>query len=199
MALVVGLEEEQSLYHGTGTYIDLFRGSSLKRTLTVMWMFLGFGFTGACLLAQCIYFLIIAGLEPIHAYNVSIGGFGIAIFAIVGSWFFMERSGRRSIILVGAAGNCLVMFVIGGLYYTYVKGALWAVSVVMNLLIAWQAVTLVSTASAITGEISSYRLRAKTQGIAVISNALSTWLFTFNVAYVYNVDAGNMGIRAGFI
>jgi hypothetical protein len=68
-----------------------------------------------------------------------------------------------------------------------------------NLLIAWQAVTLVSTSWAITGEISSYRLRAKTQGIAVISNALSTWLFTFTVAYIYNVDAGNLGIRAGFV
>ena len=68
-----------------------------------------------------------------------------------------------------------------------------------NLLIAWQAVTLVSTSWAITGEISSYRLRAKTQGIAVISNAFSTWLFTFTVAYIYNVDAGNLGIRAGFV
>lgn len=68
-----------------------------------------------------------------------------------------------------------------------------------NLLIAWQAVTLVSTSWAISAEISSYRLRAKTQGIAVISNALSTWLFTFTVAYIYNVDAGNLGVRAGFV
>lgn len=59
--------------------------------------------------------------------------------------------------------------------------------------------TLVSTSWAITGEISPYRLRAKTQGIAVISNAFSTWLFTFTVAYIYNVDAGNLGIRAGFV
>jgi hypothetical protein len=60
-------------------------------------------------------------------------------------------------------------------------------------------VTLVSTNWAITGEILSYRLRAKTQGIAVISNAFSTWLFTFTVAYIYNVVAGNLGIRAGFV
>ncbi len=58
---------------------------------------------------------------------------------------------------------------------------------------------MVSTGWAITGEISSYRLRAKTQGVAVISNAFSTWLFTFTVAYIYNVDAGNLGIRAGFV
>jgi hypothetical protein len=33
----------------------------------------------------------------------------------------------------------------------------------------------------------------------VIGNAFSTWLFTFTVAYIYNVDAGNLGIRAGFV
>jgi hypothetical protein len=68
-----------------------------------------------------------------------------------------------------------------------------------NLLISWQAVTIVSSSWAIAGEISSYRLRAKTQGIAVISNAFSTWLFTFTVAYIYNVDAGNLGLKAGFV
>lgn len=68
-----------------------------------------------------------------------------------------------------------------------------------NLLISWQAVSLVSTSWAITGEISSYRLRGKTQAVAVMSNAFSTWLFAFTVAYIYNVDAGNLGIRAGFV
>jgi len=110
---------------------DLFRGSNLKRTLTVIWMFLGFGLTGACLLAQGIYFLIIAGLEPIHSYDVAIGGFGIAVVAIIASWFFMERTGRRSIFLIGAGGNCLTMFVIGGLYYAQSNAALWAVAVIM--------------------------------------------------------------------
>jgi len=42
-------------------------------------------------------------------------------------------------------------------------------------------------------------MRGKTQALAVISNAFSTWLFTFTVAYIYNVDAGNLGIRAGFV
>ncbi|RDW69283.1 MFS general substrate transporter-53 [Coleophoma cylindrospora] len=199
LSMVIRLESESVKQHGTGTYMDLFRGTNLKRTLTVMWMFIGFGMAGACLLAQAIYFLIIAGLPAIHAYDIAIGGFGLAIFAIVGSWFYMEKMGRRSLFLTGAVVNCVVMFVIGGLYYSNAKGALWAVAIIMNLLISWQAVTLVSTSWAITGEISSYRLRGKTQAIAVMSNAFSTWLFAFTVAYIYNVDAGNLGIRAGFV
>ncbi|KAL3427197.1 maltose permease MAL61 [Phlyctema vagabunda] len=200
LSMVIRLEAEtEQGEQGAGNYLDLFKGSNMKRTFTVMWMFIGFGLSGACLLAQSIYFLVIAGLPPIHAYDIAIGGFGIAIFAIVGSWFWMENVGRRSLYLAGAAGNCIVMFVIGGLYYSKANGALWAVAIIMNLLIAWQAVTLVSTSWAITGEISSYRLRGKTQAVAVMSNAFSTWLFAFTVAYIYNVDAGNLGIRAGFV
>ena len=51
----------------------------------------------------------------------------------------------------------------------------------------------------IAAEISSYRLRAKTLSIAVICQTLSTWLTTFIVPYIYNVDSGNLGARTGFI
>lgn len=129
--MVIRLEAETAQKHGTGTYVDLCRGSNLKRTMTVVWMFLGFGLAGACLLAQSIYFLIIAGLPAIHTYDVSIGGFGVAVIAIVASWFFMEKSGRRSMYLVGGLVNFVAMMVIGGLYYTKANGALWAVAIIM--------------------------------------------------------------------
>lgn len=51
----------------------------------------------------------------------------------------------------------------------------------------------------ITAEVSTYRLRLKTQAVGVISNAFVTWLFTFTVPYMYNTDAGNLGAKTGFI
>jgi hypothetical protein len=51
----------------------------------------------------------------------------------------------------------------------------------------------------ITAEISSVRLRQKTQAVGVVSNAAVTWFFTFTVPYIYNTDAGNLGSRAGFV
>jgi hypothetical protein len=51
----------------------------------------------------------------------------------------------------------------------------------------------------IAAELSSYRLRAKTISIAVIVQTLSTWLTTFTVPYMYNVDSGNLGARTGFV
>jgi hypothetical protein len=48
-------------------------------------------------------------------------------------------------------------------------------------------------------EISSYKLRAKTLSIGIMSQTLSSWVTTFTVPYMYNVDAGNLGARTGFV
>lgn len=51
----------------------------------------------------------------------------------------------------------------------------------------------------IAAEISSLRLRAKSMSLGIMSQTLSTWLFTFTVPYMYNVDSGNLGARTGFV
>jgi MFS family permease len=127
----VDQECSQAEVHGNAGYLELFWGTNLKRTFTVFWLFLAAGLNGASLLSQNTYFLTIAGLEAIHAFDVGIGGFGLAIIAIVFSWFYMEKFGRRSIWLAGVAVNIVTMAAIGGLYYSTSKGSLWAVAILM--------------------------------------------------------------------
>lgn len=124
-------ERSQAQVHGSAGYLELFQGTNLKRTFTVFWLFLAAGLNGASLLSQNTYFLIIAGLPAVHAFDVGIGGFGLAIVAIVFSWFYMEKFGRRSIWLAGVVVNTFTMAVIGGLYYSTTKGSLWAVAILM--------------------------------------------------------------------
>lgn len=124
-------ERAQAESHGNAGYLELFRGTNLKRTFTVFWLFLAAGLNGASLLSQNTYFLIIAGLPAVHAFDIGIGGFGLAIVAIIFSWFYMEKFGRRSIWLAGVTLNIVTMAVIGGLYYSTSKGSLWAVAILM--------------------------------------------------------------------
>ena len=124
-------ERLQTEAHGDPGYAELFRGTNLKRTFTVMWLFLAAGLNGASLLSQNTYFLIIAGLPVVHVFDIGIGGFGLAVITIVFSWFYMEKFGRRSIWLAGVAVNTIVMAIIGGLYYSPSKSALWAVAILM--------------------------------------------------------------------
>lgn len=124
-------ERLQTEAYGHAGYLELFEGTNLKRTFTVFWLFLAAGLNGASLLAQNTYFLIIAGLPAVHAFDVGIGGFGLAIVAIVFSWFYMEKFGRRSIWLAGVTVNIVIMAIIGGLYYSTAKASLWAVAILM--------------------------------------------------------------------
>lgn len=51
----------------------------------------------------------------------------------------------------------------------------------------------------IAAEISSYRLRAKSMSLGIMSQTFTTWLVTFVVPYIYNVDSGNLGARTGLV
>jgi len=127
------IHEEAAAEHasGIGGFLELYKGSVLKRTLTVHLLFFGIGLAGSSFLAQSIYFLILAGLPAVHTFDVSIGGFVLALFTIVASWVYLERVGRRSLWLIGVAVNMVVMVAIGALYYAQGKGPIWAVAILM--------------------------------------------------------------------
>jgi hypothetical protein len=124
-------DEKASEGQGKGTYLECFRGTDLKRTLAVMFLYASANFAGAAFLAQAIYFLIIAGLPAIHSFDVAIGGFGLACIIIISSWFVAGKVRNRLAFYVGLVINFVVMLVIGCLYYSSAKGALWAIAVLM--------------------------------------------------------------------
>ncbi|KAJ5630819.1 MFS general substrate transporter [Penicillium longicatenatum] len=146
----------------SGSYIECFKGVDIRRTLTVNW-------GGAAFLSQSIYFLIIAGLPSIHAFDVSIGGFGLAMIIIVLSWILGGKVRRRDAFMAACILNFLFMLTIGALYYAPGSSGLWGIAVLM--------------------------LRAKTLSIGVITQTLARFI----VPYIYNVDAGNFGARTGFV
>ncbi|KAF7550516.1 hypothetical protein G7Z17_g5674 [Cylindrodendrum hubeiense] len=167
---VIQLELEQQADKSC-TSITCFQGHNLKRTMTVAFLYSTTNIGGAPLLAQNIYFLIIAGLEAVHCFDIGIGGFGLAI------------------LLVAA----------GGLHWATSKGVLWAIAVIMNVLISIQASTLQGAGWPIAAEVPSYHLRSKTLSIGIFAQTGTTWLFTFITPYMYNVDSGNLGAKTGFI
>lgn len=185
------------------SYLDCFKGTDLKRTLTVCLLMFGNGLIGSAFLTQNIYFLTLAGLPVIHCFDINIAGFCLALLVIPCSWYFGDRLGRRPLYLIGVGGNAVGMAVVGGLGYAEAdnKGAIWALAVLMNLLITWQLFTCFMISFSMSPEISSYKLRQPTQSISIIVQAFTTWLFAFCTPYMYNVGAGsgNLGAKTGFV
>ncbi|KAJ5379718.1 MFS general substrate transporter [Penicillium cataractarum] len=193
------LEEHERKESEAGSYIDCFKGPDLRRTLTVIFLYTAQNWGGAALLAQSIYFLIIAGLPSIHAFDVSIGGFALSLIIIVLSWLFNDKASCRNVLLVACVLNFLIMLVIGVLYYVPGDGAVWGIAVLMNVLISFQTSLFLGMGYRIAADVASYRLRAKTLSVGVVSQAFIAWLTQFTVPYMYNVDSGNLGARTGFV
>lgn len=179
--------------------MDCFKGTNLRRTLTIIFILSGLSICGAQFLTQNIYFLILTGLPVVHVFDVGIGGFAVAIILIATSWGWIAYIGRRRVFLSASAISAIIMFVIGGLNYATGPAPIWVIAVAMNILIAYGALAFIATGWSMIAEISSYRLRGKSQAIGVITQAFFNWLFAFVTPYIYNVDSGNLGPRTGFV
>jgi hypothetical protein len=130
--LIRTIRDEQANSKLTGgTYLECFKGTNRLRTGTVAFLYTTPNVGGAGFLAQNIYFLIIAGLEPIHAFDIGIGGFGLAILIIIASGAYLKKISRRATVVAGCVMNFFFMIVIGALYYAPGRGALWAIAILM--------------------------------------------------------------------
>ncbi|KAL2784703.1 general substrate transporter [Aspergillus keveii] len=200
--LVQTIEKEKTLHALTtnkATFAECFRGTNMKRTLTMMFLFSLVNLGGAPFLSQSIYFLTSVGLPVIHVFDISIGGFGLAVVIIIASGIVLKKVRRRTTVLVGCAVNLVVNLIIGVLYYPKGQGPKWGIAVLMNVLISLQSSLLQAPGWSIASEISSYRLRAKSMSLGLMAQTFTTWLITFIVPYMYNVDSGNLGARTGLV
>jgi hypothetical protein len=131
-------EEQEQQRISVGSYLDCLRGSNLKRTLTVMFLYSTANLGGAAFLSQSIYFLLTLGLPSVHVFDISIGGFALAIIVILLTGFIGKFLSRRRMLLMGCFINLAFLIVIGCLYYASGMGPSWAVAVLMYALFSFQ-------------------------------------------------------------
>lgn len=86
---------------------------------------------GGPFLTQSIYFLISVGLPTVHVFDISVGGFALAIILIVGSGVVLKNVRRRNILLSGCIVNFLFNLIVGALYWANGTGPKWAIAIFM--------------------------------------------------------------------
>jgi hypothetical protein len=75
------------------SYKDCFRASNWRRTRISCGMFAVQQFTGIAFYSQALYFLGISGLPVSFTFQLALGGFGVAMFGNIVSWFIMNYIG----------------------------------------------------------------------------------------------------------
>jgi hypothetical protein len=124
-------EENLQREANQSSYIECFQGVNFKRTMTMMFLFGLVNLGGAPFLSQSIYFLISVGLPTVHVFDISIGGFGLAIVLIIASGIALKNVRRRSILFWGCVINFLFNLIVGALYWAHGTGPKWAIAIFM--------------------------------------------------------------------
>ncbi|RDW87085.1 uncharacterized protein DSM5745_03727 [Aspergillus mulundensis] len=184
----------------TQSYLDCFRGPNWRRTRIACSMFLIQQFSGIALYAQALYFLGISGFNVQLSFQLALGGFGAGLLGNVISWVAMGYIGRRPMLFTGTLINFTILLTVGvaGIFDTH-KSAMLYIAIMINFVQLVYAPTIGAVSWSISGEISSVALRAKTQALCTLTNALSNWLFNFITPYLINNDQADLGAKAAFV
>ncbi|KAI9354949.1 general substrate transporter [Pilaira anomala] len=173
-SIVSEIEFERSL--GKRSYIELFQGSNLKRTLLSFFISISTSFTGS--VAIWYYAPQIfqnAGLDDTSTSIAATGGTGILSFvaAFISLQYFIDRVGRRPVFLIGASVMGISMFVVGAMFHAYA------------------IVDVETSAVTITNPY------ARNTIIAFLYIFIATFQFSWGTAsYVYPAEVFNMRTRA---
>lgn len=109
-------------------------------------------------------------------FNVVITGSVNLVFTLV-AMRTVDRWGRRSLMLLGAAGLSIVYALLGGAYYLSLSG--WPVLVLVIVAIAIYAMSLAPVTWVVLSEIFPNRLRGLAMSIATLCLWVASFILTF--------------------
>ncbi|ORY61069.1 general substrate transporter [Leucosporidium creatinivorum] len=198
--LAVAIEEAESADRGIVTYADCFRGTDRKRTLTIMAVFAFIQGAGVALLSNNIYFLsTIPGLSSDITFKLSLGFLGLSALANFGGVILLEKFGRRVPFVYGGAVQALLLAILGGLYYVDTPAGQWVLGILFNLTISTAQITTGGPGYTLAGELSSVRLRSKTQSIGFATYYTAGWITLFITPYMFQADQAAWGVRTAWV
>ncbi|HET9571566.1 MAG TPA: sugar porter family MFS transporter [Bacteroidales bacterium] len=123
--------------------------------------------------------------------NIVITGVTNVIFTII-AMYFVDKWGRKALLLLGAFGLTLIYALMGSAYYFHLTGAFLLVVVV--LAIACYAMTLAPVMWIVISEIYPNRIR----GIAMSVATFALWTACFILTYTFPLLNKGMGAAGTF-
>ncbi|KAJ9144283.1 Maltose permease [Pleurostoma richardsiae] len=196
----IKLTLEEAETKSSGSFMDCFRGTNLRRTLIAILVFLaepmsGLGFVSSY--GSLMYQYL--GISDRQSFLIQIGAqilsmSGATIAFLVGDFY-----GRRPMYLAGCIGLTLLLLCMGISGSINTAAATTASVGFYTMYNFFYNVGVGSTVYAIAGEIPTSVLRAKSLALAMnVSNAMNT-MWSFVCPYIFNPGYGNLKAKIGFI
>lgn len=192
-------EMEKEAQAGT-TYLDLFKGTSLRRTELVCVTWVIQTMCGSTFMGFSTFFLQSAGMDVSSSFSMSLVQYALGALGTLTSWFLMAWFGRRTLYLSGQLVMAVFLLVIGcaALAGRDNATAQWAIGALLLVYAFTYNCTVGPICYSLVAELSSTRLRTKSVVLArgmynvvgILTNVLTPLML--------NPSAWNWGAKAGF-
>ncbi|BGP32618.1 hypothetical protein JCM10296v2_004399 [Rhodotorula toruloides] len=199
-ALVAHIHEtyrvEQEMRTG-GSFVDLFKGSDLRRTelATIAWTCPGL--VGYVVQFYQVHLLLHPRRFPTDkAFALGLGSYAIAFVGGVVSWFLQARLGRRTIILFGLSTMLPIMLLVGSLDFVKSQSGHWAQAILFLVWFFFYGSTQSPIPYAVASEIPAVKLRAKT--LAIAPSVYYTFFISSTVLSPYMLQTWDMKSTAAY-
>ncbi|KAF4998382.1 hypothetical protein FDECE_11809 [Fusarium decemcellulare] len=192
-------EMEKEAQAGT-TYLDLFKGVSLRRTeiVCVTWMIQTL--CGSTFMGYSTYFYQQAGMAVENSFSMSLGQYAIGAVGTMFSWFLMGWFGRRTLYLAGQLFMSLFLLTIGCVAFAGRDNvaAQWAIGSLLLVYTFTYDCTVGPVCYSLVAELTSTRLRTKSVVLARNLYNISGIATNIMTPRMLNPSAWNWGAKSGF-
>ncbi|CDH11783.1 related to RGT2-Sensor of high external glucose concentrations [Zygosaccharomyces bailii ISA1307] len=183
-----------------GTYLDLLKGTDLKKTLIVIGVNVFQQITGQAFASQY-GTLYIKSLGTVNAFQMSIVSAVLSIVAVALILALNDKFGRKVFLYIGLwiqVGSLLAMGGLGTARTTTVPMKSGIVAM-MNIFTFGYAFGYAPLAYVISSEVPSLKLKDKTYRVGMLINILFAFLVAFTLPYLLNKPYANLQAKVGFI
>lgn len=195
--IVRTIAHERALLQDRPRYIDVFRGTNLRRTLTVMLTSVASQFGGLAIVnTYSTYFFSLAGLEDPFLASLIVSCCNL--LATIFWCLTTDLLGRRWMINTFQTFTCVSLFLVGGLYWTGASGGNVAAGKgLLAVCCLWSfAFTIVGQSHYLfSAELPSALLRIKTGPVTFLANSLLGIATTFATPPMLLA----LNLRSGFV
>ncbi|KAF1955840.1 putative sugar transporter [Byssothecium circinans] len=197
--LRISIEEEEKMTQGI-SYATCFKGHNLRRTWIVIFANLLPPLFGLPLLSSASYFLQQCGMKNSYSLLFLIVGIVVGFLGNIGSTWTLSHLPRRRLTILTLLIPALLWSAVGisGIFTAY-QTTQWLIAALLMLVIFTTGMGVWSTSYAIMSEVSSLRLRAKSQAIGGISAYLASIFTNFVLPFLYSPDAADLKGKTGFV
>ncbi|KAI1276228.1 sugar transporter [Xylaria sp. FL0933] len=196
MRRVIELEKSEK----EPSYIELFKGVDLYRTLIVCGVYAAQNLTGNLIANQAVFFFEQAGVSINTAFALGLITSALQTVFVMLSWILTSYLGRRTIYLWGSAFNVVLLIALGIAASVGMSVAASNAQASLGLIISVLFTLGPAPASwVIIGETSSIRLRPLTTGIGRASYYIVEIPLIFLSSFLLNPTGGNLGGKCGYV